>query len=881
MAGTRIAKNVKLKLTPPSGFWMRATEYLRFSKSRLALQLSVWFMLVSMLPILLVMWLSHMNVEKILTREVQTSFENRLNQRLIQVSDLVQQNRKSLQLLARDPAFFRLFDQAQKPLSGSEQQQTLNYLEQYMQLSHFYDLFFVDLSGKVQFTVQKEADLYADLNAAQWKDTGLSQVFNSSRTLLDTSVSDFNYYPPSARSAAFIATPIILQDRLKGILIGQIEDTQLKNILSNSEGLGEQGQLKVGKRQGDKIQNVLASMSDEPLSHPSNFWGAYQAQTPLAKAVRAEDGQGVLRNEQGQEVYAIWRYQPDLRWGFVYEMPTHQVFKNLNELSSWALQIFGFILLFSGILALFLYGYLSENFKLLLQGIHRLQQKRKNFDPIPVPDVYEFATLAEAFNEMASHLQSSLNELSANSESLAKNKDELEKLSNNLEQMVSLRTHDLLASKYEIRNILDNAPMVVMVKDIQGHYKMFNAQALSLIGRTAEDMLGQDDLDIFPPVNAHIIRSHDRLVMASDQPLQFEEELFERKYLMARFKLRNLQGEDEAICSIGIDITQQVQISADLVKTTQMQKQVTSRLNQALDMVNQFVATLKLDLHMNVLEVSDAFCQITRVKTPDLVGRNLLQVGLQQPITDVLQQLMAEHAWHKFAGYINSKTQPTSFEEEVLWQTSDTLQYFWVTASPVFNEKNELVAYQSFWRETTQEKQIYQLSITDELTHLYNRRYYNQTIEQRLANTDDRALSMIIFDVDYFKRFNDLYGHLAGDQALQSLGQLLLTQFSTANVDAYRTGGEEFLCLLNGYTLAESHQYAEALRQAVLDLKIPHAQNEAAEVFSISVGLLHLADKRNYLSQEIYHLADQALYQAKALGRNQVYLVEAAEKAHD
>jgi diguanylate cyclase (GGDEF)-like protein/PAS domain S-box-containing protein len=159
-------------------------------------------------------------------------------------------------------------------------------------------------------------------------------------------------------------------------------------------------------------------------------------------------------------------------------------------------------------------------------------------------------------------------------------------------------------------------------------------------------------------------------------------------------------------------------------------------------------------------------------------------------------------------------------------------------------------------------------AIRDPLTGLFNRRYLEETLERELnrAKRKDRPLSLIMLDVDHFKRFNDQYGHPAGDDLLKSFGKILMARGRRDDVIC-RYGGEEFLLILPECGMEDAGQIAEAIRLDAMTLWIQSAKSEP--VVSISAGVASYPEN-GASSHTLIASADRALYQAKANGRNRV-----------
>lgn len=160
-------------------------------------------------------------------------------------------------------------------------------------------------------------------------------------------------------------------------------------------------------------------------------------------------------------------------------------------------------------------------------------------------------------------------------------------------------------------------------------------------------------------------------------------------------------------------------------------------------------------------------------------------------------------------------------------------------------------------------------SIRDALTGLFNRRYMEETLEREIlrAKRNHTALSVIMIDIDHFKQFNDKFGHDAGDVVLQKLSSLLQSSFRGEDIPC-RHGGEEFALLLPDTSVEDARQRAEQLRIAVEKLEIFYREKPLGRI-TLSIGIAVFPDHGSD-PKTLLRLADEALYRAKANGRNQV-----------
>ena len=177
-------------------------------------------------------------------------------------------------------------------------------------------------------------------------------------------------------------------------------------------------------------------------------------------------------------------------------------------------------------------------------------------------------------------------------------------------------------------------------------------------------------------------------------------------------------------------------------------------------------------------------------------------------------------------------------------------------------------------------QELLTMSLTDPLTGLANRRHFeqHQTEELHRAQRMGYPVSLLMLDVDFFKAFNDHYGHTEGDNCLVKLADLTSSRFKRTGELVARLGGEEFAVLLPGMDLDGAHQVADALGMAIYDLHIPHTGSPWGRV-TVSIGCTRWAVEQGgdtgQVIDNLMRTADTALYEAKNSGRNQVVSAKA------
>ncbi|OLP18868.1 hypothetical protein BST81_08090 [Leptolyngbya sp. 'hensonii'] len=167
-------------------------------------------------------------------------------------------------------------------------------------------------------------------------------------------------------------------------------------------------------------------------------------------------------------------------------------------------------------------------------------------------------------------------------------------------------------------------------------------------------------------------------------------------------------------------------------------------------------------------------------------------------------------------------------------------------------------------------RELLRLATMDGLTQVANRRYFDQQLQQewQRLGREQQFLSLILFDVDYFKRYNDYYGHQAGDACLVQVAQAAQAGVNRPADLIARYGGEEFVMILPHTDQPGAIAIAERIQQAIRARAIPHAKSEVSSIVSVSLGIASLMPTPHQSPDVLIALADQALYAAKQQGRD-------------
>ena len=160
------------------------------------------------------------------------------------------------------------------------------------------------------------------------------------------------------------------------------------------------------------------------------------------------------------------------------------------------------------------------------------------------------------------------------------------------------------------------------------------------------------------------------------------------------------------------------------------------------------------------------------------------------------------------------------------------------------------------------------LSHVDPLTGAFNRRALDEFLNHLRLNKNYSRIGVAMIDIDYFKRYNDFYGHPAGDKCLQDVAETIQTNLRYSGDILVRYGGEEFVVVLPGVPMEGGIKVAERIRSHIESLAISHENSPIADFVTVSIGVAHT--EQHLSIPELIEAADSALYRAKTNGRNRV-----------
>jgi diguanylate cyclase (GGDEF)-like protein/PAS domain S-box-containing protein len=277
------------------------------------------------------------------------------------------------------------------------------------------------------------------------------------------------------------------------------------------------------------------------------------------------------------------------------------------------------------------------------------------------------------------------------------------------------------------------------------------------------------------------------------------------------------------------------------------------------DIFDQFVMSAKSDLDGNCVDASTALLERTGFTKEELVNHEAILVP--QEIKDKIKEIIDhDDVW---MGEIkqNTKNGIEFWTHSVVVPTDDGVGH---------RTGSITIEY-----DITDKKKLEKLAITDGLTKVYNRGYFNNMYKKLImsAQYQKSKIALCIVDIDNFKLYNDTYGHPAGDDVLIKIADLLECNVNHDTDFVFRLGGEEFGIIFQNKTGIEATELVENMRQQIENLGIEHKAVES-KIITASFGFLCVDFAQENVDElEIYSMADKALYRAKESGRNRVITV--------
>ncbi|WP_321468717.1 diguanylate cyclase [Halarcobacter sp.] len=315
-----------------------------------------------------------------------------------------------------------------------------------------------------------------------------------------------------------------------------------------------------------------------------------------------------------------------------------------------------------------------------------------------------------------------------------------------------------------------------------------------------------------------------------------------------------------------IDLSEIITNIQDLVGASRLKKKLFEN-DRLLEIIDENVLISITDKDGIIIDVSSSFCEFVGYTKEELLGNTHKILKHEDNPSDFYKNM-----WEtiKKGEVFRTEIRNRKKSNEICWAN--------LTITPLFQD-GEIENFIAIRQDTTNKKKLEEIAIHDDMTGLYNRRYLNEVIEKeiRRIKREDSILSLVTIDVDYFKKYNDTYGHPEGDIVLIEVARVLKEHAQRATDYIFRMGGEEFGIIFSDLSIEKSLDFVKDIVKAVENLKIKHKNSETCDFITISAGLIVQSAQNLESFKEMYKLSDEALYKAKENGKNQVVLSDKSQ----
>jgi c-di-GMP phosphodiesterase len=288
-----------------------------------------------------------------------------------------------------------------------------------------------------------------------------------------------------------------------------------------------------------------------------------------------------------------------------------------------------------------------------------------------------------------------------------------------------------------------------------------------------------------------------------------------------------------------------------------------------LHIIDKYLLITFSDLEGNITDATQAFLDFTGYTREEIIGKNHSIFKHSDVPKNYIKKMWDVLSANKiFKGEIKNLNKAG--------------HYFWIkiTIEPIYDESGIKIGYLAIREDISSKKALEEISTTDSLTGLYNRRHFNEVFRKRFLKSKQKqtSLGLIIIDVDFFKLYNESYSHQAGDLVLVQIANVIKELTDEILFDIFRLAGEEFALICLDYTTQELEKLCQKIRNKVEALHITHEESKVSDTVTVSIGALNLDATLGYSINDIYNAADQNLYLAKKKGRNLVQVTSGIDK---
>ena len=427
----------------------------------------------------------------------------------------------------------------------------------------------------------------------------------------------------------------------------------------------------------------------------------------------------------------------------------------------------------------------------------------------------------------------------------------------NIEYIIAIGIDITERNKTEqtIKTLLNSPVVSIILISVDERILEINDIASKRLNNTPDRLKGKYISDFSTAESSQLRGRYINELLITKKPLMYEEKQDGKIF---KNHLYPILDNDGNVLQISI-------FSHDITEFKKAQKE----LDKYIRLVDENVIISHTDTEGITTSVSKAFCKLTGYTAKELIGKEYNIIRHPDMPATTYEDLWATIQKGKM------------WRGEIKNQTKDG-QSYWVETSiyPDFDDDKNIIGYNAIRQDITNRKKLEAISITDPLTKLYNRRYFDDIFDTEIKRVkrEKKVFCLLSLDVDNFKMYNDTYGHQMGDEVLEMIAHILKEYMKRAGDFAFRIGGEEFSAIFSEEDKNSIYDFTDKIRKSVEEKKIEHKTNNISPYVTVSIGVSFIDFSKNSKvttdKSALYNHTDELLYKAKAKGRNVVVVEE-------
>ena len=405
-------------------------------------KLLFWFLVISLIPLTVITSATHYLSSVAHKEEVKNNLMTIAASKANKIENYIMEKQKEGAAIAKIPTLIEGMKKYQivfnkygfdSPEYLALDKQFRPFLNNYIEVFGFSNILLISTSGDTIFTVKRKPELGKNYYAEIYKDSELAKLFDRTKTLMQVSISNFDYYPAINKPAAFVSSPVFKDGLIIGVVILELNNENFYQVVSDRTGLGKTGETLVAAKIGDKITLIAPTRHDYNAAFTRNIQISNHQKHPLEKAIKGIIGTEITTDYREKKIIAAWRYLPSLNGGLMVKIDTGEALGSLTIQRNLVIMLGILTLIVVIFAAIIVAKSISEPIVNLTNIVQKFSLGNfKQQASIITHD--EVGVLADSFNQMGQQLNNLYTNLEEQNSQLQESKVQLREKNQELKQ---------------------------------------------------------------------------------------------------------------------------------------------------------------------------------------------------------------------------------------------------------------------------------------------------------------------------------------------------------------------------------------------------------------------------------------------------------------